>query len=288
MKILLIAGHGAGDSGAVGNGYKEADLTRQAATILEGKLKGYNCTVERYPSSRNAYMDNRGGKLAVSFSSYDLIIEIHFNSFNKTAKGTEVLYRSNMMHTLALDICSAISKAGFNNRGAKVRTDLANMNTCYVKGIPYLLVETCFIDNASDIKLYKSRIDTIWGNVCNALIKHYNLKSKSTSTTGWKKLDGEWRYFEKGSMVKNVWRKDSTGKWCYLGSDGKMVKNNWAKDSTGKWCYLGSDGYQVKNKWVSWKGSSYFLKKDGYMAIGDVDITEHFDKDGKWTSGKQK
>ena len=26
---LLIAGHGQGDPGAVGNGYKEADLTRE-------------------------------------------------------------------------------------------------------------------------------------------------------------------------------------------------------------------------------------------------------------------
>ena len=38
MKILLISGHGAGDSGAVGCGHKEADLTRTATNILAGKL----------------------------------------------------------------------------------------------------------------------------------------------------------------------------------------------------------------------------------------------------------
>ena len=41
MKILLIAGHGAGDPGACACGYKEADLTREVATTLQAKLKTY-------------------------------------------------------------------------------------------------------------------------------------------------------------------------------------------------------------------------------------------------------
>lgn len=39
MNILLIAGHGDGDSGAVGNGYKECDLTREFASLIYSKLK---------------------------------------------------------------------------------------------------------------------------------------------------------------------------------------------------------------------------------------------------------
>lgn len=41
MNILLIAGHGDGDSGAVGNGYKECDLTREFASLICSKLKKY-------------------------------------------------------------------------------------------------------------------------------------------------------------------------------------------------------------------------------------------------------
>ena len=35
MKILLIAGHGEGDSGAVANGYKEAELNREVVQKLK-------------------------------------------------------------------------------------------------------------------------------------------------------------------------------------------------------------------------------------------------------------
>ena len=34
MKILLIAGHGAGDTGASGCGYKETNLTRELVNLI--------------------------------------------------------------------------------------------------------------------------------------------------------------------------------------------------------------------------------------------------------------
>ena len=127
MNILIIAGHGAGDSGAVGCGYKEATLTRQAANILEGKLNAYALTVSRYPSARDAYQDNMNGALRVDFSNYNLIIEIHFNDYEGSAHGCEVLYKPHNMKALASKVSAAIASVGFTNRGAKIRTDLANM-----------------------------------------------------------------------------------------------------------------------------------------------------------------
>ena len=41
MKILLIAGHGAGDPGASGCGYKEANLTRELVNLIAPKLRKY-------------------------------------------------------------------------------------------------------------------------------------------------------------------------------------------------------------------------------------------------------
>lgn len=176
MKILIIAGHGAGDSGAVGCGFKEADLTRQAASILEGKLKAYALTVSRYPSARNAYEDNKAGALAVNFSNYGLIVELHFNSFNGSANGTEVLYKPSGMKALAAKVSAAIASVGFYNRGAKQRTDLANMNKCAKLGVPYILVETCFIDNREDMKLYEAHLYSVWDKVAAAICSYYGIK----------------------------------------------------------------------------------------------------------------
>lgn len=290
MKILLISGHGAGDSGAVGCGYKEADLTRTATNILAGKLAAYDLKVERYPVARDAYQDNRNGSLALHLDGYDLVVEVHFNSYNGEAHGCEVLYKPSNMEKLAKKVSAAIASVGLYDRGAKKRTDLANMNLCARKGVPYILIETAFIDNKSDMKVYHAKIYDLWGKVADAVCQYYGVKKYASaggnaSSNGWKKVGSDWYFYKNGEPVRNKWEKDSKD-WCYLGSDGKMLKNAWQKDSKG-WCYLGSNGRIVRDKWIAWKGSSYFLKKNGYMATGNLNIIETFDQQGKWVGGRQ-
>lgn len=181
MKILIIAGHGAGDTGAVGCGYEEADLTRKAANILEGKLDAYDVKVTRYPSARDCYQDNKRGVMQTSFSSYGLIIEIHFNSYNGDAHGCEVLYRPARMRNLAAKVSRAIAEEGFFDRGAKQRTDLMNMNTCYRNGVPYILIETCFIDNKADMTRYAKEIYEVWGNVAEAICDYYSIEKLASA-----------------------------------------------------------------------------------------------------------
>ena len=290
MKILLISGHGAGDSGAVGCGYKEADLTRTATNILAGKLAAYDVSVTRYPVARDAYQDNRNGSLALHLDGYNLVVEVHFNSYNGEAHGCEVLYKPSNMEKLAKKVSAAIASVGLYDRGAKKRTDLANMNLCARKGVPYILIETAFIDNKADMKLYHAKIYDLWGKVADAVCQYYGLKKYASaggnaSSNGWKKSGSDWYFYKNGEPVRNKWEKDSKD-WCYLGSDGRIVKNEWQKDSKG-WCYLGSDGRIVRDKWIAWKGASYFLKKNGYMATGNLDIIETFDQQGKWVGGRQ-
>ena len=48
MNVLLIAGHENGDSGAVGNGYEEAELTREFAVLLRKFKIFLQCNIGRY------------------------------------------------------------------------------------------------------------------------------------------------------------------------------------------------------------------------------------------------
>jgi hypothetical protein len=290
MKILLISGHGAGDSGAVGCGHKEADLTRTATNILAGKFAAYDVSVSRYPVARDAYQDNINGSLAVHLDGYDLVIEVHFNDYNGDAYGTECLYKPSGTKALASKVSAAIASCGFYNRGAKKRTDLANMNTCARLGVPYILIETCFIDNSEDMSLYGKQIYSVWDKVASAVCSYYGIKKLASNggdavTSGWIKKGGYWYYLEKGIPVKNAWREDSKD-WCYLGKDGKMVTEKWVKDSKG-WCYCGKTGRILRDTWLRWDGASYFLKKDGHMAAGNLKIVETFDGSGKWVGGRQ-
>ena len=60
MKILLIAGHGAGDQGASGCGYKEVNLTRELVNLIVPKLRKY-ATVDVYNVNRSAFYDVQNG-----------------------------------------------------------------------------------------------------------------------------------------------------------------------------------------------------------------------------------
>ncbi|WP_270618065.1 N-acetylmuramoyl-L-alanine amidase [[Clostridium] innocuum] len=60
MKILLIAGHGAGDTGASGCGYKETNLTRELVNLIAPKLRKY-ANVDVYNVNRSAFYDVQNG-----------------------------------------------------------------------------------------------------------------------------------------------------------------------------------------------------------------------------------
>ena len=89
MKILLIAGHGNGDCGAVGCGYKEADLTREMVKLIQQKLKNY-ATVEIADTSKNWYQHICKNGSKFNFKAYDYVLEIHFNACVKDTKGNGV------------------------------------------------------------------------------------------------------------------------------------------------------------------------------------------------------
>lgn len=167
MKVLLIAGHGQGDSGAVGNGYTEADKTRELSKLVYDLLVN-EIEVTLYDQSKNCYKQCKSGN-APNWKEFDLVVEFHFNAFNGLAKGVEVL----VPHTgikQAADIVDAIAKYGFINRGIKVRDNLLNMNLCTNANVDYILIETCFIDNAMDMRLYEGSRNQIANSIAYNII----------------------------------------------------------------------------------------------------------------------
>lgn len=172
MKILLVAGHGGGDSGAVGNGYREADLTREVAARLSDILKSC-CDVSVFDIKKNLYQyQKKNGN--INFKDYDLVFEIHFNAGG--GEGSEILKHINT-YTKAVDnnILLNLSDEGFKNRGVKPRKDLYNMNVCYRQGVPCSLLEVCFIDSSNDIKLYEEKKEQIIAAIADGIKKAYGI-----------------------------------------------------------------------------------------------------------------
>lgn len=165
MKILLIAGHGGSpyDSGAVGCGYTEAVETRRMATAVAPLLRNYGFEVVMYDQKNDAYkVLKNGGSLPLSGVGY--VIELHLNAAandpkgNGKTTGVEVLVHTGETGiTVEQAICRRIAALGFTSRGVKRRGNLLVMNTVHRKGISHTLIETCFVDDADDMKLYKAK-----------------------------------------------------------------------------------------------------------------------------------
>ncbi|MDD6485101.1 MAG: N-acetylmuramoyl-L-alanine amidase [Clostridiales bacterium] len=153
MKFLIIAGHGGRDSGAVGNGFTEAELTREAAALLKNALDFYG-EAEIADTSLNwfEYLKTNSH----SFVGYDYVLELHFNSGG--GSGTEIYVTPwesgvTVEEAVVKNICAA---AGWKNRGVKVN----NWNVISEvkrQGVSAALLEICFIDSPADMEIYENK-----------------------------------------------------------------------------------------------------------------------------------
>lgn len=145
-KIVVDAGHGGKDSGAVNVKLYEKDVTLDIALRLEGLLKarGYEVTLTRKDDTFVALSDR--AKIANNVNA-DIFISIHCNGAgNKEAEGYETLVfeedkLGEVIHkNMVKDLC-------LKDRGIKVRKDLTVLNSTKMKAV---LVETAFITNDNE------------------------------------------------------------------------------------------------------------------------------------------
>lgn len=175
MHLFIIAGHGAGDPGATGNGYTEAERVRALAARI-GALGGSNVTIA--DTSRNWYADNGISKLSIP-KDYQ-IIELHMDSASASARGGHVIingkYKADQYDNALAKMISGI----FPGRSQIVvgRTDLANPKRAAAKGYPYRLMECGFITSATDVKTFNNRMD----DIAKGILQAFGLSAVSTST----------------------------------------------------------------------------------------------------------
>lgn len=186
MKILLICGHGDGDPGACACGYKEAELVREYAPQLKTELSKY-AAVDVYDTSKNLYKVLKNGG-SFNFKKYDYVLELHFNAAaydqngNGRTTGTEIYVHTTESGTsVEQAIVDNICALGFKNRGVQRRSNLLNMNICKGnQGVSYALLETCFIDDLDDMKLYQAKKNDVVLAITKGIVDGFGLKPVET------------------------------------------------------------------------------------------------------------
>lgn len=158
MRLWVCCGHGAGDSGAVGHGFTEAERVRALGTRIK-ELGGDGVVL--MDQSRNWYADH--GFDSISIPQGDAVVELHMDSGEAGAHGGHVIYNAGFSPD-AYDRALADAISGiFPGRAEALKgnTDLRNCNVCASRGINYRLVEHGFISDAGDVATFNARIDEI-------------------------------------------------------------------------------------------------------------------------------
>ena len=180
-KLFVIPGHGAGDSGAVGNGYKEAERVRALATKVK-EYGGDNVILSDF--NLNSYRSNIIGKCQVPNDC--LILELHIDSSKNTkARGGHVIINANFKADEYDDALATMISTMFPGRAKTIvgRTDLANVRRAAEKGYNYRLLECCFISNTEDIKKFNAEMDKLAKEILGCFKISVTESAKSATTT---------------------------------------------------------------------------------------------------------
>lgn len=156
-KLYLIAGHGAGDPGATGGGYEEAERVR----ALAAKIEQYGGSdVAHYPYGQNCYADNGLARVNPGCP----VLELHMDSAGEGARGGHVIIAEGAGGADAYDNALAELMGRMlpgRSRLVVERSDLQNPNVARMRGINYRLVEFGFISDAADREVFNTRIDEL-------------------------------------------------------------------------------------------------------------------------------
>lgn len=165
-KIAIVVGHDKIEQGAYSNFLEKTEFqyNSEVAKLLpfdiyfrDEKIKGY--------TSKVTELANRINK-----KHYDLVVELHFNSFNTIANGSEALYYKNsklgQRHSEVF-VNRLVSAYGNFPRGAKMKIE-TDRGGVFLKKVnaPCIIVEPFFGDNKEallfkDVNKYaKFLIDT--------------------------------------------------------------------------------------------------------------------------------
>lgn len=183
-KIVIDAGHGGKDPGAIGARSKEKDNVLKIALKLKPLLESYGHKViltranDVYPTlTERTNMANR--------VNADYFVSLHNNSATSTqATGFETfIYNGNVSNKtkeLQNAIHNAISKKiGIKDRGKK----RANFAVLRQTKMPAVLIEYAFIRNLNDEKILIEQVDNLAQWTCDGIVNLLGGTKKTNETT---------------------------------------------------------------------------------------------------------
>lgn len=276
----IHGGHNAIVPGASGC-FSEVTEDRNVKNLVIAKLRSlghtvYDCTDDAGTTS-NANLGNIVAKC--NAHNVDLDVSIHFNAFNGSAHGVEVLCYDGGTHGVANNILAAITALGFTNRGIKDGSWLYVLQHTRSQAI---LIECCFCDCAADAAKYSAE------SMATAIVKGITGKSVSgggSSSGGSSSSSGS----EQMYRIRKTWADAKSQVGAYRNLDNAKAecpKGYTVFDKDGKAVYsnavvVNEQMYRIRKTWADVKSQVGAYRNLDSAKAECPKGYKVFDKDGK-------
>lgn len=182
--IMLDAGHGGRDPGAVYNGRQEKDDTL-ALTLAVGELLQERGIDVLYTRTSDVYESPYQKAMEANEAEADFFISFHRNSSPEpnTYSGVESLVynKSGLKLAMAENINEQLESVGFVNLGVKERPGLVILRRTRM---PSVLVEVGFINSDTDNMLFDNNFDDIALAITEGILDTLQVNGKVPSAPG--------------------------------------------------------------------------------------------------------
>lgn len=178
--VIVDAGHGGADGGAVGNNLKEKDLNLQASQYMTKRLQELGIPV-KMTRTGDEYLpkEQRIQRIKSLYNNPNtILISNHINAGG--GEGAEIVYSLKNNSTLADLTLNNIEKRGQIKRKVYQRRLPENPNKDYyyilreTDSVEPLLIEYGFIDNTRDAQKLKNNLTDYVEGVVEALAEYLN------------------------------------------------------------------------------------------------------------------
>lgn len=207
--VIVDAGHGGIDSGAVGNGLEEKDLNLQAANYMYQRLQELGIPA-KMTRTDDEYLP-KSERIERVLSLYNnspntILVANHINAGN--GEGAEIVYSLKNEDTLAQMALNNIGEAGQIKRKVYQRRLPENPNKDYyyilreTGNTEPILVEYGFIDNDADALKLKNNLNDYVEGVVKAIADYIGYPYSPPGSSG--STDGDTYVVKKGDTLYKI------------------------------------------------------------------------------------
>lgn len=168
--VVIDAGHGGGNPGAVYNGRREKDDVL-ALALAVGNILEQNGVQVYYTRTSDVYESPYQKAMEGNTVNADYFVSLHRNSspYPNQYTGVETLVynRYGEAARLAYNINSRLEDIGFENQGVNERQNLVVLNRT---NMPAVLVEAGFINTDADNQLFDERFDEMAQAIADGIL----------------------------------------------------------------------------------------------------------------------